>query len=167
VPKPDSGAKSSKAGKRSARGGPGGSNGRPNGRRAPKNNRRIAAKLRRAEQALEGRDKEIAELKARVTELENELVGERKVTAAAARGGGARSRSKRRSRAKLGINDVTFEELRELGLSVTQSARLIANREMRGGFGSLDELDRISGFSSETLADLKRALKPAGAKSRR
>jgi DNA uptake protein ComE-like DNA-binding protein len=75
----------------------------------------------------------------------------------------ASSRAAKSSQAKqasskngeLDLNGATFEELRNLGLSVTQSARMIAYRDVRGGFQSLDELDDIPGLSAETRRDLK------------
>jgi DNA uptake protein ComE-like DNA-binding protein len=56
------------------------------------------------------------------------------------------------------INRVTFEDLRILGLSVTQAARLISERQARGGFKSLDELDELRGFPRQQLGELKRAI---------
>jgi DNA uptake protein ComE-like DNA-binding protein len=53
------------------------------------------------------------------------------------------------------INSVDWDELRELGLSVTHSARLLANREVRGGFDSLDELDELHDFPAEAVELLK------------
>jgi DNA uptake protein ComE-like DNA-binding protein len=70
---------------------------------------------------------------------------------------GTKSTPSRRSSAKSGkidLNVATFEELRSLGLSVTQSARLIAYRDVRGGYESLDELDEIPGLSRQTRSDL-------------
>jgi competence protein ComEA len=55
------------------------------------------------------------------------------------------------------LNAMTFEDLRELGLSVTQTKRLLAQREQRGGFKSLDELDAVPGFPRDVLEDLRRA----------
>ena len=49
-------------------------------------------------------------------------------------------------------------ELRELNLSVTQTGRVLAYRDRVGGFSSVDELDRIPGFPTEFLGDLKRRL---------
>jgi DNA uptake protein ComE-like DNA-binding protein len=51
---------------------------------------------------------------------------------------------------KLDLNGVTFEQLRELGLSVTQSARVISCRETRGGFDSLEELEEVPGLPRDT-----------------
>ena len=40
------------------------------------------------------------------------------------------------------LNGATFEELRELGFSVTQATRVITYRERQDGFESIDDLDR-------------------------
>jgi DNA uptake protein ComE-like DNA-binding protein len=72
---------------------------------------------------------------------------------APARRGGAAKRN-----GGLDLNSATFEELRGLGLSVTQSARLIAYRDVRGGYSSLDELDEIPGLSEETRGELRAQL---------
>jgi DNA uptake protein ComE-like DNA-binding protein len=63
-------------------------------------------------------------------------------------------RSSRR-KGKLDLNEATFEQLRDMGLSVTVSARVMAYRDVRQGFQSLDELDEIPGLSVE----LKRVLR--------
>ena len=49
------------------------------------------------------------------------------------------------------INAASYEQLRELGLSVTQTGRVLAFRERVGGFNSLDDLDQIPGFPSDFL----------------
>jgi DNA uptake protein ComE-like DNA-binding protein len=67
-------------------------------------------------------------------------------------------RSTKRANGKLDVNAASFEELRNLGLSVTQSARLIAYRDVRGGYKSLDELDDIPGLSEATKKDLRAEL---------
>ena len=46
----------------------------------------------------------------------------------------------------LNLNDATFEQLRDVGLSVTQTGRVLAHRERSGRFGSVDELEGIPGF---------------------
>jgi hypothetical protein len=56
------------------------------------------------------------------------------------------------------LNRATFEELRAMGLSVTQANRLIAHREQQGGFQSRDEIDGIAGFSRASVEDLKETL---------
>jgi DNA uptake protein ComE-like DNA-binding protein len=54
------------------------------------------------------------------------------------------------------LNTVTFEQLREQNLSVTQATRLLAHRERLGGFQSVDDLDQVAGFPQDLLEDLKR-----------
>jgi DNA uptake protein ComE-like DNA-binding protein len=51
---------------------------------------------------------------------------------------------------------VSFEQLREEGLSVTQATRLLAHRERVGRFQSVNEIDEIPGLPSELAEDLKR-----------
>jgi DNA uptake protein ComE-like DNA-binding protein len=58
---------------------------------------------------------------------------------------------------KVDLNGVTFEALRGIGLSVTQSARLIAQRDERNGFTSLSDLDSVWGMPHETLEQLKQS----------
>jgi DNA uptake protein ComE-like DNA-binding protein len=59
----------------------------------------------------------------------------------------------------LDINEASFEQLRELGLSVTQTARVIAYRDTRRGFDSLDELDEVPGLPKEVRAELRAQLR--------
>jgi DNA uptake protein ComE-like DNA-binding protein len=54
------------------------------------------------------------------------------------------------------LNNVTFEQLRGHGLSVTQATRLLAHRERVGRFQSIDEIDEIPGLPREFAEDLKR-----------
>jgi DNA uptake protein ComE-like DNA-binding protein len=117
-----------------------------------------------------GSDKEKAQLSARIDELESELAAAKKAAGSGDQGRAkapaqrkASTASKRTSRRKsaskssgLDLNQATFEELRNLGLSVTQSARLIAYRDVRTGFESLDELEEIPGLSRETRSDLRK-----------
>lgn len=53
------------------------------------------------------------------------------------------------------LNSGTPEEFRSLGMSVTQTRRLIEFRERNGGYASVDDLDRVVGFSREFLAQTK------------
>jgi competence protein ComEA len=61
---------------------------------------------------------------------------------------------------KISLNNATFEELRDAGLSVTQTGRVLAYRERSGGFTSVDELDSIPGFPKDFLATVKDRLAP-------
>lgn len=53
------------------------------------------------------------------------------------------------------LNRATFEVVRALGLSVSQSARFIAQREERGGFASLDDLDALYGLPHDVIDALR------------
>jgi DNA uptake protein ComE-like DNA-binding protein len=55
----------------------------------------------------------------------------------------------------IALNEATFEQLRSLDLSVSQAARLIAQRDQRGGFSSPDELDGLYGLPREVIATLR------------
>jgi hypothetical protein len=56
------------------------------------------------------------------------------------------------------LNRATYEELRALGLSHDQVGRVLVYRESVGAFGSLDELEGISGLSADAVAELQRRL---------
>jgi competence protein ComEA len=58
--------------------------------------------------------------------------------------------------ASIDLNAVTFEQLRQQGLSVTQATRLLAHRERLGRFQSVEDLDQVAGFPDELREDLKR-----------
>ena len=60
---------------------------------------------------------------------------------------------------KLEINTASYEDLRALGLSVTQTGRVLAYRERIGGFDTLDDLDAIPGFPRAFLDELKSHLR--------
>jgi DNA uptake protein ComE-like DNA-binding protein len=52
------------------------------------------------------------------------------------------------------LNAATFEQLRELGMSVTQAGRVLAYRE-RQGFRAVDELNTIPGFPDGFLEGIR------------
>jgi DNA uptake protein ComE-like DNA-binding protein len=56
------------------------------------------------------------------------------------------------------LSDASFDELRSLGMSVTQAKRVIDYRERLGGFGSIDALDSVPGFPKAFLAQVKSRL---------
>jgi hypothetical protein len=60
--------------------------------------------------------------------------------------------------APISLNQATYDQLRGLKLSVTQTGRVLDYRERVGGFKSLDELDDIVGFPRDLLDELKRKL---------
>jgi DNA uptake protein ComE-like DNA-binding protein len=88
-------------------------------------------------------------LTARVEALELRLANSERSDGSAAPNG---SRPRERN-----INSLSFEDLRGLGLTVSEAARLISQRDARGGFKSLDELDELWGLPRRDLAELKRA----------
>jgi DNA uptake protein ComE-like DNA-binding protein len=59
--------------------------------------------------------------------------------------------------AQLNLNTASFEQLRELGMSVTQTGRVLAYRE-RHGFRSVDELSAIPGFPDGFLEGIRTRL---------
>lgn len=59
----------------------------------------------------------------------------------------------------LDLNHASFEDVRALGVSTTQATRVISARDAVGAFASLDELDRLPGFSAEQLDALKRSVR--------
>jgi DNA uptake protein ComE-like DNA-binding protein len=63
---------------------------------------------------------------------------------------------------RLDINRIGFEQLRELGLSVTQAARLLAKRDAQGNFRSLEEINDLLDFPREIIERLKRTLRASG-----
>ncbi|MET0835152.1 MAG: helix-hairpin-helix domain-containing protein, partial [Thermoleophilaceae bacterium] len=52
----------------------------------------------------------------------------------------------------------SFDQLRGLGLSVTHATRVIAYRERRGGFDSVDDLHTVPGLPEAMLGELKEQL---------
>ncbi len=50
---------------------------------------------------------------------------------------------------------MTFEQLRDMGMSVTQATRVIAYRERQDGFDSIDDLDSVPGIPKSMLAEIK------------
>ncbi len=57
------------------------------------------------------------------------------------------------------LNRATFEQLRDLGFSVTQSTRLLTHRERQGGFDSVDDLKGVSGMPDELLDEVQAKLR--------
>jgi competence protein ComEA len=56
---------------------------------------------------------------------------------------------------RVDLNSASFEQLRAIGLSVTQAARLIGQREQHGGFASVDDVDGIVGIPRDVKQTLK------------
>jgi DNA uptake protein ComE-like DNA-binding protein len=128
----------------------------------------LQAKLRESTRRIEELESELAETKRQLADANKRSPtkstgGPERKSAAPAK---SARRPRRKSAAKLkeekvDLNTATFEDLRGLGLAITQSARLIAYRDVRGGFESLSELEEISGLSKRTLAELRGRLRLA------
>jgi DNA uptake protein ComE-like DNA-binding protein len=58
----------------------------------------------------------------------------------------------------LDLNQATFEQLRSLDLSRTQSHRVLAYRKRLRGFESIEQLDDVPGFPKGTRDRLKHRL---------
>lgn len=55
---------------------------------------------------------------------------------------------------RVDLNAASFEDLRALGLSVTQAARLVAHRDSRGGFSTREDLTGLPGLPEDLLTSL-------------
>ena len=58
------------------------------------------------------------------------------------------------------LSSADYDELRGLGMSVTQSKRVIRHGEEHGGFESVDELDDVPGFPRSFLDEIRDRLAP-------
>ena len=56
---------------------------------------------------------------------------------------------------RINLNQATFEELRELGFSVTQATRVLTYRDRIDGFKSLDDLGEVPGVPREFLRQVQ------------
>ena len=58
----------------------------------------------------------------------------------------------------INLASASLDQLRTLGMSVTQAKRVLNYRERNNGFDSLDELDSVPGLPEPFLASIKRRL---------
>jgi competence ComEA-like helix-hairpin-helix protein len=56
---------------------------------------------------------------------------------------------------RINLNTASFEELRDLGFSVTQATRVITYREREKGFKSVDDLADVPGMPPDLLGEVK------------
>lgn len=59
----------------------------------------------------------------------------------------------------LHMNETSFEDLRALGLSITQAKRFLEVRTELDGFGSVDELDDVPGLPRDLRERLREQLR--------
>jgi len=64
------------------------------------------------------------------------------------------------SNGTISLSSAEFDDLRGLGMSVTQAKRVLRYREQRGGFTDFDELERVPGFPREFLAEISGRVVP-------
>jgi DNA uptake protein ComE-like DNA-binding protein len=107
----------------------------------------LLTRLRRAGLRVEEQEEEIDRLKHEIKKLR---ASGPKTTPDPTPSGRQRSRA-----GKIDLHKASFEDLRDIGLSVTQSARLIAYRDARPDFDSVDELESIPGFAGATIGKLR------------
>jgi DNA uptake protein ComE-like DNA-binding protein len=93
-------------------------------------------------------------LESRLQEV-SDLAGSFTEPASAATENGAETPSAPADEERVSVSSASMEELRGLGLSVTQAKRLIDYRDRSKGFRSLEELDYLPGFSTGLLEGLK------------
>lgn len=60
---------------------------------------------------------------------------------------------------RIDLNVASSQDLRVLGTPVIGIGRILAERERRGGFSSVDDLDQVKGLDPELLARLKGAMR--------
>jgi DNA uptake protein ComE-like DNA-binding protein len=106
-----------------------------------------------AEQQAHVHEQAEAELRERIHGMEQRTA--RQVTDKPSRKGARSQEPKSADGKPIALNEATFEQLRSLDLSVSQAARLIAQRDQRGGFTSLDELDGLYGMPREVIVKLR------------
>ena len=64
------------------------------------------------------------------------------------------------SNGTISLSSAELDDLRGLGMSVTQAKRVLRYREQRGGFADFDELERVPGFPREFLAEIRDRVVP-------
>ena len=96
------------------------------------------------EQEIEAGEEEGPEAVREPEEKEDEAADERVVTPPAADAGD-----------RIDLNRATFEELRDVGFSVTQATRVITYRERQDGFRSLDDLAEVPGMPGTFLQEVR------------
>jgi DNA uptake protein ComE-like DNA-binding protein len=121
----------------------------------------LGAEVQRLRRELSGLEERVAKEADRADRAEREAgrLGERieamKRAAAQAAVAAHPSGDNASSDGELDLNAASFEQLRGLGLSVTQAARVIGQREQHGGFSSLDDVDGVMGIPKSVKQTLK------------
>ena len=64
------------------------------------------------------------------------------------------------SNGTISLSSAELDDLRGLGMSVTQAKRVLRYREQRGGFTDFGELERVPGFPHELLVEIRDRVVP-------
>jgi hypothetical protein len=121
-------------------------------------NEEVAEALKRIDRSDEGQQRQLAEAMERLTQAEEAL------EAGAQAQGGPSTPARRKAEAvklpkgKLDVNSLTFEQFRALGLTATQSSRMIALRDRVGNFSDINQINDVVGLPARTRTMLKRRL---------
>lgn len=123
---------------------------------------RVAAALERAGGPTQDADLDLVNLAAPVQDGQQIVVPERGAAAGAdAAAGGQTGGSAGAVGVPLSIGTATVEQLEQLdGIGPTLAARIVEQRQAKGGFSSLDQLAEVDGIGEQRLAALKQALSP-------
>jgi len=112
---------------------------------------RVAAAVRRAGGAAADADLNLINLAARLQDGQQVVVPSSTPAGAGASAGDA----------PISLGSATAEQLDELdGIGPTLAERIVEHRQVKGGFGSLDELAEVEGIGEKRLGALKAALTP-------
>jgi DNA uptake protein ComE-like DNA-binding protein len=120
-------------------------------------NAEVAEALKRIDRSDEGQQRQLAEAMERLTQAEEALeAGAQPVPSKPAR---KLAEAVELPNGKLDVNSLTFEQFRALGLTATQTSRMIALRDRVGNFSDIDQINDVVGLPARTRTMLKRRLK--------
>jgi DNA uptake protein ComE-like DNA-binding protein len=120
-------------------------------------NAEMAKVLERVDRSDEGQQRQLAEAIERLTRAEEALeAGAQPVPSTSGR---KKAEAVKLPKGKLDVNSLTFEQFRALGLTATQSSRMIAMRDRVGKFSDIDQINDVVGLPAKTRTMLKRRLK--------
>ncbi len=113
---------------------------------------RLVSRLAAAEARAQRAEAALARLRGELEASRRALARRERELAAAGRGSATVGEA---SGGRLDLNAASFEELRSLGLSVSQAARFVAQRDERGGLRSPEDVDSLYGLPREVKEALK------------
>lgn len=121
---------------------------------------RVAAALERAGGSAEDADLDAINLAATVQDGQQIVVPERGAASASGVGAGVAGAADG-SGVRLSLGSATVEQLEQLdGIGPTLAARIVEQRQAKGGFASVEQLAEVEGIGEQRLEGLKQALSP-------